>query len=40
MERGVISGPLKSIVKKKFGRVYLKPLKYIKGLFEWGVKKG
>jgi hypothetical protein len=25
---------------KFFGRVCLKPLKCIKGLFEWGVKKG
>ena len=35
----VVSRPLKSIMKN-LGQGLLKPLKCIKGLFEWGVKKG
>jgi hypothetical protein len=31
---------LKEYFRKYFGRVCLKPLKCILGLFEWGVKKG
>ncbi len=34
----VVSRPLKSIVKN-LGQGLLKPLKCIKGLFEWGVKR-
>jgi hypothetical protein len=35
----VVSRPLKSIVKD-FWQGLPKPLKCMKGLFEWGVKKG